>query len=273
MLAAIDRLTPQGGTALGQRAADGAIAIVGRPVLVDAPEPGNPLEPQGPDLGYHGSAAVVLLSDGENTAEPDPLDVADIASSAGVRVYPIGLGQAGGHGARDRRLPGRDRAGRAAAARDRRPDRRAVLRGGRRAGAGRGLRLDRAGVDGRRRARRAHRAVRRRGRGCCCSRASACRWRGSGGRCSDGLPVAARPPLPARRAAAGRGVRLAAPAAAQAGGAVLQRRADPGRGAARGRRGGGTCPFALVLAALAALGRGRGPPAGQHGRAGLRVGR
>ena len=51
------------------------------------------VEPQGPDLGYHGSAAVVLLSDGENTDGPDPLDLAEIASSAGVRVYPIGLGR------------------------------------------------------------------------------------------------------------------------------------------------------------------------------------
>jgi Ca-activated chloride channel family protein len=63
---------------------------VGRPVIVDAPS--DPLEPKGPDLGYHGSAAVILLTDGENTVGPDPLDVADIASGAGVRVYPIGLG-------------------------------------------------------------------------------------------------------------------------------------------------------------------------------------
>ena len=59
-------------------------------MLVDAP--GNSVEPQGQDLGFHGSAAVVLLSDGENTSDPDPLDVADLASGAGVRVYPIGLG-------------------------------------------------------------------------------------------------------------------------------------------------------------------------------------
>ena len=55
---------------------------------------------------------------------PDPLDVAELASSAGVRVYPIGLGRPAGHGAGDRRLPGRDRARRAAAARDRGADRR-----------------------------------------------------------------------------------------------------------------------------------------------------
>jgi len=90
VVAAIDRLTPQGGTALGRGLQTALGSIVGRTVLVDAP--GNSVEPQGQDLGYHGSAAVVLLSDGENTSDPDPLDVADLASGAGVRVYPIGLG-------------------------------------------------------------------------------------------------------------------------------------------------------------------------------------
>ena len=54
--------------------------------------PSGSVEQEGQDLGFHGSAAVILLSDGENTAEPDPMDVAELASTAGVRVYPIGLG-------------------------------------------------------------------------------------------------------------------------------------------------------------------------------------
>lgn len=91
VLAAIDRLRPDGGTALGRGLQTSLTAITGRPVLVDAA--GGPAEPPGPDLGYHGSAAVVLFTDGENTAEPDPLDVAELASSAGVRVYPVGLGR------------------------------------------------------------------------------------------------------------------------------------------------------------------------------------
>ena len=90
VLAAIDRLSPQGGTALGSGLQTSLSAIVGQPVLVSAPT--GSVEPQGPDLGYHGSAAVVLLSDGENTDGPDPVEVAELASSAGVRVYPIGLG-------------------------------------------------------------------------------------------------------------------------------------------------------------------------------------
>jgi Ca-activated chloride channel family protein len=92
--AAIDRLAPQGGTALARGLQTSLSAIVGQTVLVDGPDAAAPgVEPQGPDLGYHGSAAVVLLSDGENTDGPDPVDVAGIASSAGVRVYPIGLGR------------------------------------------------------------------------------------------------------------------------------------------------------------------------------------
>ncbi len=95
VLAAIDRLGPQGGTGLGRGLQASLGAIVGQPVLVDGSSESstNDVEPQGQDLGYHGSAAIVLLSDGENTDEPDPMDVADLASSAGVRVFAIGLGR------------------------------------------------------------------------------------------------------------------------------------------------------------------------------------
>jgi Ca-activated chloride channel family protein len=96
VLAAIDRLRPDGGTALARGLQTALGAIVGRPVLVDAPTGPGGVEPQGPDLGYHGSAAIVLLSDGENTGDPDPIELANLASSAGVRVYPVGLGSPGG---------------------------------------------------------------------------------------------------------------------------------------------------------------------------------
>ena len=83
--------TPHGGTALGRGHADRRSAP-SRASRCWSTRRAGPVEPQRPDLGYHGSAAVVLLSDGENTAGPDPLDVAELASSAGVRVYPVGLG-------------------------------------------------------------------------------------------------------------------------------------------------------------------------------------
>lgn len=96
VLAAIDRLTPQGGTALGRGLQTSLTAIAGKTVRLDSAEDDTSVEPQGEDLGYYGSSAVILLSDGENTSGPDPQDAADLASTAGVKVFPIGLGQANG---------------------------------------------------------------------------------------------------------------------------------------------------------------------------------
>lgn len=90
VLAAIDRLGPQGGTGLASGLMTALGAVVGRPIAVDQPTGGA--EPTLPDLGYHGSSAVLLLSDGENTDELDPLFVADQASGAGIKVYPVGIG-------------------------------------------------------------------------------------------------------------------------------------------------------------------------------------
>jgi Ca-activated chloride channel family protein len=89
VLAAMDRLSPQGGTALGRGILSGLGAIAGKPLTVDPSQDGS-LDDV--DIGYYGSAAMVLLSDGENTTSPDPLAVADLASAAGVRIYPVGLG-------------------------------------------------------------------------------------------------------------------------------------------------------------------------------------
>ncbi len=91
--AAIERLSPQGGTSLGRGLQSSLTAIVGTPVQLPAP---GGVEESGPNLGYHGSAVVILLTDGEDTGGPDPQLVADLASSAGVRVYPVGLGSAQG---------------------------------------------------------------------------------------------------------------------------------------------------------------------------------
>lgn len=93
VLAAIDRLTPQGGTALGRGLQMSLTAIAGRTVRLDSGPADPSVEPPGQDLGYYGSSAVVLLSDGENTTAPDPQDAAELASTAGVKVFPIGLGR------------------------------------------------------------------------------------------------------------------------------------------------------------------------------------
>jgi Ca-activated chloride channel homolog len=96
VLAAIDRLTPSGGTSLGQGIFTSLNAIAGKPIAIDLSK--LSVGPDGPsvDIGYFGSAAIVLLSDGENTGEPSPTDVAKLASVAGVTIYPIGIGSADG---------------------------------------------------------------------------------------------------------------------------------------------------------------------------------
>jgi Ca-activated chloride channel family protein len=93
VLAAIDRLTPQGGTGLARGLQTALSSIVGRTVELREPEgEAGSVEPEGQDLGFHSSAAIVLLSDGENTEDPDPIDVAELASAAGVKIYPVGVG-------------------------------------------------------------------------------------------------------------------------------------------------------------------------------------
>jgi Ca-activated chloride channel family protein len=93
VLAAIERLQPQGGTALARGVQTSLSAVAGRTVQLD--DPGG-AERSGQDLGFFGSAAVILLSDGENTGGPDPVEAAGLASTAGVKIYPIGLGSPAG---------------------------------------------------------------------------------------------------------------------------------------------------------------------------------
>ncbi len=90
VLAAIDRLAPTGATSLGQGIFTSLSAIAGKPLSL--PPNASVDDIAGVNIGYYGSAAIVLLSDGENTSGPDPVAVAQLASTAGVRVYPIGLG-------------------------------------------------------------------------------------------------------------------------------------------------------------------------------------
>lgn len=94
VLTAIDRLTPQGDTGLGRGIQAALSAISGKAVRLDDNK--GSVEVNGPDLGFFRSAAVLMMTDGENTAEPDPQRLAEVASAAGVRVYPIGFGTAQG---------------------------------------------------------------------------------------------------------------------------------------------------------------------------------
>ncbi|HEX7472847.1 MAG TPA: VWA domain-containing protein [Candidatus Limnocylindrales bacterium] len=101
VLAAIKRLAPQRGTSLGQgiRASLNTIAIAENGPATDyytnrSPAPSATPAPVAP--GSHTSAVIVLLTDGENTAPPDPLAAAQAAADQGVRIYTVGIGSAAG---------------------------------------------------------------------------------------------------------------------------------------------------------------------------------
>lgn len=99
IIAAINRLAPERGTSLGQ----GMLVAVDT-IFVEEEEtrlysnltPTPPAEPTPVPPGTYTSAVIVLLSDGENTAPPDPFEAAQHAADRGVRIYPIGIGSAAG---------------------------------------------------------------------------------------------------------------------------------------------------------------------------------
>ena len=101
IFAAIDRLAPTRGTSLasGILLALNALTIKHEPVadeiysnrqLTPTPTP-TPLP-----KGTYTPGVIVMLTDGENTAPPDPLEAAQTAIERGVRIYPIGIGSAAG---------------------------------------------------------------------------------------------------------------------------------------------------------------------------------
>ena len=89
VLAAIDRITPQGGTSVGQGIFTSLNAIAGAPIGLDVAalgEEGLPAELPPIEIEDYSSAVIVLLSDGENLSATDPLEVAQLAAEAGVRI-------------------------------------------------------------------------------------------------------------------------------------------------------------------------------------------
>lgn len=100
IIAAIDRLTLQRGTSLAQGiiASLNAIAIS---LGEDAPLTNDPASTPESILtplpsGEYSSAAIVLLTDGENNAPPDPFTAAQAAADRGVRIHTIGIGSVTG---------------------------------------------------------------------------------------------------------------------------------------------------------------------------------
>ena len=109
VIAAIDRFQLQRGTATGS----GIILSLATLFPDDGIEiqhitgqrnfPGKPLgekkdakkkEPVAP--GSYNSAAIIMLTDGQRTVGPDPLEAAKMAAERGIRVYTVGIGTTSG---------------------------------------------------------------------------------------------------------------------------------------------------------------------------------
>ncbi len=112
VIAAIDRFQLQRGTATGSGIIlslatlfpDHGIEIqhvtgqrnfpskpIGRDSKDDNKPKFTPVEP-----GSYNSAAIIMLTDGQRTTGPDPLDAAKMAAERGVRVYTVGIGTTSG---------------------------------------------------------------------------------------------------------------------------------------------------------------------------------
>ncbi|MBX2998362.1 MAG: VWA domain-containing protein [Caldilineaceae bacterium] len=92
IFAAINRLDPERGTSL----AHGILASLN--TIFDEPEDPADVDEEAATAQrpIHQSAVIVLLTDGENTAPPDPFEAAQAAADYGIRIYPIGIGSAEG---------------------------------------------------------------------------------------------------------------------------------------------------------------------------------
>jgi len=97
IISAIDRLQPTRGTSL----ANGILVSLDAIAAAEASNPtayytNIPLTPAPTPTpvpkGTYTSAVIVLLTDGENTTSPDPLQAAQTAADRGVRVHTVGIG-------------------------------------------------------------------------------------------------------------------------------------------------------------------------------------
>ena len=105
VVAAIDRFQLQRGTAIGSGLIlslatlfpDDGIdisKITGQRPMPDDKQEKKPFTPVEP--GSYSSAAVILLTDGQRTTGPDPLEAAKMAAERGVKVYTVGVGTKSG---------------------------------------------------------------------------------------------------------------------------------------------------------------------------------
>jgi Ca-activated chloride channel homolog len=106
-LATIERLVPRRGTSIGNGilVALNTIAVdAGDPPILKSSSSGSPgttvdpstTSPVPAPQGWYPSAAIILLTDGENNQSPDPAAASDLAADLGVRVYTVGIGSPAG---------------------------------------------------------------------------------------------------------------------------------------------------------------------------------
>lgn len=102
--AAIDRLAPQKGTSLASGISASLDAIAAAELgpysnnyySNQSPAPTATPTPTPYPSGQYSPAVIVLLTDGENNENPDPLTAAQRAADQGVRIFTVGLGSAAG---------------------------------------------------------------------------------------------------------------------------------------------------------------------------------
>jgi Ca-activated chloride channel family protein len=102
-VAAIDRFQLQRGTAIGSGLVLSLATLFPEAgidlsqITGQRPMPPGPNDKPKPEFtpvapGSFGSAAIILLTDGQRTTGPDPLEAAKMAADRGVRVYTVGIG-------------------------------------------------------------------------------------------------------------------------------------------------------------------------------------
>ena len=112
VLASIDRFELQRGTAVGNGILvslktlfpDQAFELPSqrsrraqRGAPIDAPKADAAAVPHKPAAaGSYASAVIILLSDGQTTTGPDPIEAARLAAERGVRIYTVGIGTPNG---------------------------------------------------------------------------------------------------------------------------------------------------------------------------------
>ncbi|HVS57740.1 MAG TPA: VWA domain-containing protein [Casimicrobiaceae bacterium] len=116
ILAALDRIQLQRGTAIGSgilvslkilfpdlefdlRSSNprpGGAGEASRGTPIDTPAKGQAADSKPVPPGSYASAAIILLSDGQTTAGPDPIEAAKMAAERGVRVFTVGIGTVSG---------------------------------------------------------------------------------------------------------------------------------------------------------------------------------